>query len=60
MDNLTKNRISNIMYRCGIEENMNNLAEHVNGKQIDLYNGYLLNTVCEYLLNYFIGWLALL
>ena len=48
------------MYRCGIEENMNNLAEHVNGKQIDLYNGYLLNTVCEYLLNYFIGWLALL
>ena len=40
MDNLTKNRISNIMYRYGIEENMNNfnkIAEHINGKQIDLY-----------------------
>ena len=40
MDNLTKNRISNIMYRYGIEGNMNNfnkLAEHINGKQIDLY-----------------------
>ena len=39
MDNLTKNRISNIMYRYGIEENMkfNKIAEHINGKQIDLY-----------------------
>ena len=40
MDNLTKNQISNIMYRYGIEENMNNfnkIAEHINGKQIDLY-----------------------
>ena len=40
MDNLTKNRISNIMYRYGIEENMNNfdkIAEHKNGKQIGLY-----------------------
>ena len=40
MDNLTKNRISNIMYRYGIEENMNNfnkIAEQINGKQIDLY-----------------------
>ena len=40
MDNLTKNRISNIMYRYDIEENMNNfnkIAEHINGKQIDLY-----------------------
>ena len=28
------------MYRYGIEENMNNfnkIAEHINGKQIDLY-----------------------
>ena len=40
MDNLTKNRISIIMYRYGIEENTNNfnkIAEHINGKQIDLY-----------------------
>ena len=40
MDNLTKNQISNVMYRYGIEENMNNfnkIAEHINGKQIDLY-----------------------
>ena len=40
MDNLTKNRVSNIMYRSGIEENMNNfnkIAEHINGKQIDKY-----------------------
>ena len=40
MDNLTKNRISNIRYRYGIEENMNNfdkIAEDINGKQIDLY-----------------------
>ena len=37
---MTKNRIHNIIYRYGIEENMNNLnktAEHINGKQIDLY-----------------------
>ena len=37
---MTKNRIHKIMYRYGIEENMNNLnktAEHINGKQIDLY-----------------------
>ena len=40
MDNLTKNRISNIMYRYGIEENINNfnkIAEHINEKQVDLY-----------------------
>ena len=40
MDNLTKNRISNIMCTYGIEENMNNvnkIAEHINGKQINLY-----------------------
>ena len=40
MDNLTKNQVSNIMYRYGIEENMNNfnkIAVHINGKQIDLY-----------------------
>ena len=40
MDNLTKNQISNIMYGYGIEENMDNfnkIAEHINGKQIDLY-----------------------
>ena len=40
MDNITKNRIHNIMYRYGIEENTNNfnkIAEHINGKQIDLY-----------------------
>ena len=40
MVNLTKNQISNIMYTYGIEENMNNfnkIAEHINGKQMDLY-----------------------
>ena len=40
MDNLTKNRIHNIMCRYGIEEHMNNfnkIAEYINGKQIDLY-----------------------
>ena len=40
MDNLTKNRISNIMCRYSIKENMDNfnkIAEHINGKQIDLY-----------------------
>ena len=40
MDNITKNRIHNIMYRYGTEENANNfnkIAEHINGKQIDLY-----------------------
>ena len=40
MDNLTKNRISNIMYRYGIEENMDNfnkIAEHVNEKHLDIY-----------------------
>ena len=40
MDNLTKDRVSNIMYSYGIEENMNNfnkIAEHINGKQIYLY-----------------------
>ena len=40
MDNLTKNRVSNIMYRYGIEENMNNfnkISELINGKQTDLY-----------------------
>ena len=39
IDNVTKNRISNIMYRYGIKENMDNfnkIAEHINGKQIDL------------------------
>ena len=40
MDNINKNRISNIMYQYGITENMDNfnkIAEHINGKQIDLY-----------------------
>ena len=40
MDNVTKNRIHNIMYRYSIKENMDNfnkIAEHINGKQIDLY-----------------------
>ena len=38
MDNITTNRISNIMYQYGITENMDNfnkIAEHINGKQID-------------------------
>ena len=36
MDNVTKNQIHNIMYRYGIEENMDNfnkIAEHINGKE---------------------------
>ena len=36
MDNVSKNGIHNIMYRYGIEENMDNfnkIAEHINGKQ---------------------------
>ena len=40
MNNVTKNRIHNIMYRYSIKENMDNfnkIAEHINGKQIDLY-----------------------
>ena len=40
MDNLTKTRISNIMYKYGIKENMdgfNKIAEQINGKQIDWY-----------------------
>ena len=40
MDNITKNRISNIMNRYGIKDNMDNfnkIAKHTNSKQIDLY-----------------------
>ena len=40
MDNINKNRISNIMYQYGITENIDNfnkIAEHISGKQIDLY-----------------------
>ena len=40
MDNVTKSRIHNVMYRYSIKENMDNfnkIAEHINGKQIDLY-----------------------
>ena len=40
MNNVTKIRIHNIMYRYSIKENMDNfnkIAEHINGKQIDLY-----------------------
>ena len=40
MDKVTKSRIHNVMYRYSIKENMDNfnkIAEHINGKQIDLY-----------------------
>ena len=40
MNNVTKIRIHNIMYRYSIKENMDNfnkIVEHINGKQIDLY-----------------------
>ena len=40
MDSVTKSRIHNIMYRYGIEENMDNfnkIAEHINEKEINLY-----------------------
>ena len=40
MDNVSKNGIHNIMYRYGIEENMDNfnkIAEHINEKEINLY-----------------------
>ena len=40
MDNITKNRISNIMYSFGIKDNMDNfnkIAKHTNSKQIGLY-----------------------
>ena len=45
MDNITKNRISNILQRYGIKENMNNfnkIAKHINGKQINLYKAIFL------------------
>ena len=40
MNNVTKIRIHNIMYRYSIKENMDNfnkIVEHINGKQIALY-----------------------
>lgn len=45
MDNITKNRISNILYRYGIKDNLDNfnkIAEHINGKQINLYKAIFL------------------